>query len=132
MREIKFRGRGVFVFDATHSNWYYGYLLRKRDGRFIIRTRDDEHEFYVDPATVGQFTGLRDDDGKKIYEGDVLKFVTARIHTPFVVTFFAAAFRGHFLEKNGDYYTLEYLLRNEARVIGNIHDNPELLEVKSE
>jgi len=121
MREIKFRGRD------EQGRWHFGMLRQWRDQSFAIETTQGLAVDFVDPATVGQFTGLKDFDGKEIYEGDVLLFVTARIRTPFVVTFFGAAFRGHFLEKNGDYYTLEYLLQNEVRVIGNIHDNPELL-----
>ena len=138
MREIKFRGRGVFVFDATHSNWYYGYLLRKRDVRFTIRTHDEDREFYVDPATVGQFTGLKDSEDKEIYEGDVVRvdsYGEESIHKIVYGDYwqYPAFDLEPYLdcESNGVSYCMA---DNETTitVIGNVHDNPDLLEADHE
>ena len=78
----------------------------------------------VDPATVGQFTGLLDKNGKEIYEGDVVEFGN-RIQGTSKVVFE----NGCFMAEAKNYETaFTYRVSIHAIVIGNIHDNPELLE----
>lgn len=65
-RIIKFRGR-----DVITGNWAYGYYYPSK-GNAIIRNEKDE-ECIVDPETVGQFTGMKDENGGGVYEGDSIK-----------------------------------------------------------
>ncbi len=114
MREIKFRGKAIG--QQIKGVWIYGYLA---DG-CTIRDPEVEKEYVVDPATIGQFTGLLDKDGKEIYEGDLVN--TRYNHIPLHIEWCAktAGFRESGLHPDPD--------KTILAVLGNIHDNPELLE----
>lgn len=70
MREIKFRGKRL-----DNGEWIEGDLLRMNDHWFIFPDPAPEgiDKYEVDPATVGEYTGLKDRNGKEVYEGDVIK-----------------------------------------------------------
>lgn len=120
-REIEFRG-----FDGT--KWYYGDLKynRKVDVA-MIHIYEDGGSYYrqyaVDPDTVGQFTGMKDKHGNKVFEGDIVEYGRSLYVCEFVEGGFA------FRDISDDRLTLNAILI-EAEVIGNIHNNSELLSTK--
>lgn len=130
MREILFRGKG------THSGkWVEGDLLnRGYDYATAIRkvSKFGPEVIGVDPETVGQYTGLTDKNGKKIFEGDILSERPPMNQTAYIgyVAYDEELAVWHFMIKNDTKYN-GVLLGSYSRsykVIGNIHDNPELLE----
>lgn len=148
MRKIMFRGqtrkRGQKVWmdgSPVDGNWVYGGVFPGKGDYSIIYTYDPIDKFPVYSETVGQFTGLVDKNGAKIFEGDVVKFSymfenDCCYTVKFMEGYYDSGvypFLGWCLvNENGEYKKVlvqwsieEYGLE----VIGNIHDNPELLEV---
>lgn len=143
MREILFRGKSII-----RGEWIYGYLNQHRgnirydcdcepiaDGCYYINDWQAKidtgmygQDYKVDPSTIGQFTGLTDRNVVKIFEGDIVRYGDT-IH------------RVVFEQRNGTaYFGLVYAAcetlpfghyqdLKQIEVIGNIYDNPELLEV---
>ena len=132
MRTIKFRG-----FNNSNSEWNYGNLVIV-DGEYHITDQEECEEVsdytLVDENSVGQFTGAIDCNGNEIYEGDILyneqiHKKTEKYKTPiknFVVYFKVCGFECE-STVGGKTAVLRYNTRC-FEVIGNIHDNPELLE----
>ena len=133
MRTIKFRGK-------THGNgkWYYGSLLYSNEinaaiyfqiGSGLVKTMD---WVYVIPETVGQFTGLYDCNGNKIYEGDIVEWEKDGLM--YVVRFWSGMFYASVQECNEGIlggFPLHELTEYEYRkckIVGNIFDNSELLK----
>ena len=118
MRTIKFRGKA-----RRDGKWYYGNLyVKDTRGRTHICT-PERGCFDIDPGTVGQFIGLYNKDGKEIYEGDILN-INGSI---FEVRFSCGVF-GFIPHGSIDDEMSNCLRKGFASVIGNIHDNPDILK----
>ena len=136
MREILFRGqtrkKGEKVrLDGTpiDSNWVYGGVAQFNEERAIIyQTEPEFHKFSVYADTVGQFTGLTDRNGKRIFEGDIIQSVETG--ETGIVQWFPehSAFMVWCISSNeiGFLYECSSIME----VIGNIHDNKEILNVR--
>ena len=121
MREIKFRGR------VPDKGWLYG-DLRYIGNNLIYIVDKFGHGSSVNPSTVGQFTGLKDADGLEIYEGDVIQVVTKNPYWAFKKNYDVYwDLDGFCLEGEPLYYWFKL---HDLKVIGNVHDNPDLLEVE--
>lgn len=137
-REILFRGK-----RTDNGEWGEGFYEKYNGGDYLNVQTDKLNsggypirEFVeVIPETVGQYTGLRDKNGRKIFEGDIVvtnKFCTPDIkyiveYDVDIATYIGAHKQGcvkHFTTFSGD--------ADEFEIVGNIHDNPEMMEGKQD
>ena len=132
MREILFRGKRI-----DNGEWVYGDLLTQRyfENRYFILPEWGEDEMYlfeVDYETVGQYTGLTDKNGTKVFEGDIVKFYTQGNETRGVVfwdSFARDRTIGFAIGSGSSTFTLNPI--KNVEVIGNKWDNADLLEGKN-
>lgn len=139
MREILFRGKRV-----DNGEWEYGQLKSIHKGGKNYETAYYILNIYgesrlakdaIDPNTIGQFTGLCDKNGKKIFEGDIVKMDgwwyaagPAGYSNNLTVVLYDEEYCGFTPMCDYDCDCGVYHPANECEVIGNIYDNPELLE----
>lgn len=127
-REILFRGKGNPKYND--GDWYYGYLIFDGEDYQIVEPKYGSFRRTVLKETVGEFTGMTDKNDKKIFEGDILEFSDR------IVSVFWHAHLGcwdsdfiKFTNKENDREDMSLCRWSySAKVVGNIHDNPELLK----
>ena len=162
MREILFRGKRIDNGEWVEGFYHFAkwYLNGNFTGKitYYIRPIGAQDAYQVDPKTVGQFTGLTDKNGKKIFEGDIIRYADEYKYRMYLeslecpeeyegvdfsdlwtvdeviygikVGYPAFDLRKHDFESNG-LSELHESCNYFYEVIGNIHDNPELLEVSN-
>ena len=116
MREILFRGKDIA------NNWHYGVPLVFTED-YVCMTAPHTYNKRVEANTVGQYTGLTDKNGKKIFEGDICKH-RSNYSGEYIISVVTYT-DGEFLAMVGN--NSGFCLSDKLEVIGNIHDNPELL-----
>ena len=134
MREILFRGKckgnGVWV------EGFYACFNKKESRIYTGYAETDAGDYYpewftVVPETVGQYTGLTDKNGNKIFEGDIVKCISKFDAKDMVVIFETAEFHLVDCQRYKNYTECcgyRYFGTLETEVVGNIYDNPELLK----
>lgn len=132
MREILFRGK-----RQDNGEWVEGCFAKSGDKTFILIDNDFAVGYVkmkeVIPETVGEYTGLTDKNGKRIFEGDICKtYFESYTHSweeVGVVTEFCGAYGIKSADgKHFRAFINESFYTRSHEVIGNIHDNPEILE----
>jgi len=117
MRGIEFRGK-----REDNGKWVFGSLLSWDAGERHICCEEDDNEamgkFPVIPETVGEYTGLLDKNGVKIFEGDIVRYKGMELAVRWDTE------KAGFFIGNDKYWMMN---GTDIEVIGNIHDNPELL-----
>lgn len=136
MREILFRGKRI-----DNGEWLFGDLRHIFHGEYRAHIVDNSNGLNngvcgleVDPDTVGQFTGLTDKNGMKIFEGDIIKHTQVYLHGTVESigyvkwsTAYACWLAGGYTNGRADMFLGDQSYKLE--VLGNIYDNPELMEV---
>ena len=128
MRDIKFRG-------MTRKGWIYGDLIHNR-GKVYIAPIEIYHDaiaedFEVDENSIGQYTGLKDELGRDLYEGDIIESSYGKKH--FIQFDFS---NGAFVAvpySDDDFSVPRYLVKSwifkfRKRIVGNIYDNKDLMK----
>lgn len=116
MREILFKAKG-----QTDDKWHIGFLANLYGGICIIS--ENEHEWICKPETISQCTGLKDKNGKLIWENDIL-------NSGNLVVTWREELASYCLTKKGwmyQHFFGEAVDACDCEVIGNIFDNPELI-----
>jgi len=132
-REIKFRGKDFQKGEWRYGTYYFGVLYPTSfQGHYI-------GDWQVDPETIGEYTGLKDKNGKEIYEGDILEKSNGLpmtgspprykiVGSVKKVIFHEGAFRLTTSLTSKKYHLMSQYIRYYGfEVIGNIYENPELL-----
>ena len=123
MREILFRGK-------FGNEWKYGFLSIEPKGLVIKEPYKNESSnvWHIDADTVGQYTGLTDKNGTKIFEGDIIDFLYRSGYDDYGIVQYDADETEFGFVYNSIYEGLgRHYQSKDIEVIGNIYDNPELL-----
>lgn len=130
MREILFRGK-----TTDRGEWVQGCYTETLKYNNLHWIWDGKNHFTVNPETVGQYTGLTDKNDKKIFEGDIVRdFIPFNFEVNGEKDFEENVYLVEYSSENGgfkpfcesDHYGEPII--EQCKIIGNIHDNPELLK----
>ena len=121
MREILFKGKRV-----DNGEWVYGFLVKMWGQYHIVDQNNENSAYMIEPESVGQYTGLTDKNGKKIFEGDILLKGFEKV----LVKWNANQCRWGIYSNNYEICGFNESTQGYFEVIGNIYDNSELLEVE--
>lgn len=125
MRDIEFRGK-----RTDNGEWVYGNLVRGCDEKYAYMVEFGNRELCrnyvnVNPDTVGQYTGLTDKNGKRIFEGDIVKRFWFGKMCIYQIDYENGLAR--FIGRAGMIFKASFYYDSEEfEVVGNIYDNPEL------
>lgn len=119
-----------YLFKAKHfEEWHTGNIVKEPDGLYIRDINRNAMVYIDDESTICQCTGLKDKNGKLIWENDIVKgtwFDKGKSHRHIgTVSYICCAYKVVGVKQ---YYGLHDELNGSYIVIGNIFDNPELLE----
>ena len=152
MREIEFRGKKEILTEENKKytdGWIYSDTLYKDDngvyliplgvsaesyhlGKYNFRANSDRFEIMVakiKPETLGQYTGLKDKNGTKIFEGDIIKGTIVSAWAKDVIVCVVEYQKDGFVSISENKWKHKLMFAKDIEVIGNIYDNPDLLEV---
>ena len=134
MREILFRGK------TYNDKWVQGLLVQMDDHLTQIRKLGSDgigyYDYSIVPSTVGQYTGLTDKNGRKIFEGDILKIYEGSEDDGYKICnvySYGGVLCVDYETSEWDFNALAFLDSDNVftfEVIGNVHESPELLEDK--
>lgn len=148
MREILFKGKG-----KNTGEWHKGLLARLQEDYCVVREERNQiiKDYFCVPSTICQYTGLTDKNGQKIWENDIVRFKHEKFDFDdglesfertclpnkkeykrnYVVEFCNTPTHYGLRFRNGSIWFMVHkmtIVMHDAEVIGNIFDNPELLE----
>ena len=117
MREILFRGK-----RADNGEWVYGYVWKNPREQYFITEYNTLTMYAVIPETVGQYTGRRDKNGVKLFDGDI--FTLGDMNIKYITTWHDNGFMGKQLGTKGSMVGLTHW-EDRIEIIGNVHDEEE-------
>lgn len=126
MREILFRGKRI-----DNGEWVFGSFISPNIISNIVEGQLKFCDLFVDENTVGQFTGLYDKKGTRIFEGDVMAFCKGATR-PFEIKWDGLGWKMFYADGTrvkDAFESWEIWYMQKSEIIGNRWDNPELLEV---